>query len=171
LRRDIFLALALFAAACGDDSSSDDDSSKDDDSGSDESPQDAGQDSSQQTPDTGVADSGKDAETQSPALTEAQKTDGVVATQARAELLIAAFCAKAPVCGSSFSEAQCKTRSTDGWTNLVDNQVDDACKDAELDRYSCLSQADCDDLDVETPCPSFASTVKDLCPDDDAGMP
>jgi hypothetical protein len=161
LRRDIFLALALLAAACGDDSSGDDNLSKDDDSGSDETPRDAGRDSSQQT----TPDSGTDAATQSAELTEAQKTDGVVATQARADLLIEAVCRKAPDC-AGVSQMVCAAGYEEGWMNLVDNDASDACKDAELDLIACASSVGCDEIDT---CDSFKEQVEPACPDD-AGM-
>jgi hypothetical protein len=94
-------------------------------------------------------------------LQQAQKTDGVSATQARADLLIDALCKNAPIC-SNTTEAACKTKYEDGWMNLVENDADDTCKDAELDRVACLSAAECDEFDS---CDKFDDKVADECPE------
>ncbi|HEX5659324.1 MAG TPA: hypothetical protein VFX59_19150, partial [Polyangiales bacterium] len=132
MRREIFLALTLVATACGDDSSSDD--------SNDNEETDAGGGSSE--------------------LEEAQRTSGVSATQARATLLIDAVCTKAPTCGSSTSVSACKATSNASWQNLVDNKADDVCKDAELDRYACLSTSSCEVLsNAATACKSFQDAI------------
>ncbi len=179
------LVLALVSAvACGDDSSdgpgpSENDAGRDaGQTGSDGGPTiDAGADGGRDI-DAGAADGGVDGSSQagdggtdgdageSAELTQARVTVGVDGSDSRKNILLAAFCKRAPVCSSDATEADCLAVFEEEWTSIVASGASDACRDADLDRVACLIGVACN---ADAPCAEFEAPVWALC-EDDAGM-